>query len=99
VTESGGERRKAKGERRKAKGERRKAKGERVQNVIKKLITLITAPERKRDGLLMGMILVMALLDVLGVAWILPFMAVLSNPELVQVVVDIATEVLTSVQH
>lgn len=35
-------------------------------------------------GLLMGMILVMALLDMLGVASILPFMAVLANPDLVQ---------------
>ena len=32
----------------------------------------------------MGMILAMAFLDMLGVASILPFMAVLANPELVQ---------------
>jgi len=32
----------------------------------------------------MGMILVMAFLDILGVASILPFMAVLANPELVK---------------
>jgi len=51
---------------------------------LEKLLALLTLPERKRAGLLMGMILVMALLDMLGVASILPFMAVLSNPELVQ---------------
>lgn len=34
--------------------------------------------------MLIGMILVMALLDMLGVASILPFIAVLSNPELIQ---------------
>jgi len=51
---------------------------------LKKLLALLTPPERKRAGLLMGMILVMAFLDVLGVASILPFMAVLANPELVQ---------------
>jgi len=34
--------------------------------------------------MLMGMIVVMAFLDMLGVASILPFMAVLANPELVQ---------------
>jgi ABC-type multidrug transport system fused ATPase/permease subunit len=51
---------------------------------LKKLLALLTRPERKRAGLLMGMILVMAFLDMLGVASILPFMAVLANPELVQ---------------
>jgi len=50
----------------------------------KKLLALLTPPERKRAGVLMGMILAMALLDMLGVASILPFMAVLVNPELVQ---------------
>lgn len=52
--------------------------------ILKKLLALLTRPERKRAGVLMGMILVMALLDMLGVASILPFMAVLTNPELVQ---------------
>jgi ABC-type multidrug transport system fused ATPase/permease subunit len=51
---------------------------------LKKLLALLTPLERKRAGLLMGMILVMAFLDMLGVASILPFMAVLANPELVQ---------------
>ena len=51
--------------------------------MLKKLIDLLTPPERKRAGVLMGMILVMAFLDMLGVASILPFMAVLANPELV----------------
>ena len=52
--------------------------------MLKKLIDLLTPPERKRAGVLMGMILVMAFLDMLGVASILPFMAVLANPELVK---------------
>jgi ATP-binding cassette, subfamily B, bacterial PglK len=51
---------------------------------LKKLFALLTPSERKRAGVLMGMILVMAFLDMLGVASILPFMAVLANPELVQ---------------
>jgi ABC-type multidrug transport system fused ATPase/permease subunit len=54
------------------------------QFMLKKLLALQTPPERKRAGVLMGMILVMAFLDMLGVASILPFMAVLANPELVQ---------------
>ena len=52
--------------------------------VPKKFLALLTPPERKLAGVLMGMILVMAFLDMLGVASILPFMAVLANPELVQ---------------
>ena len=49
-----------------------------------KLLALLTLAERTRAGVLMGMVLVMAFLDMLGVASILPFMAVLSNPKLVQ---------------
>ncbi len=52
--------------------------------MLKRLLALLTPPERKRAGVLMGMILVMAFLDMLGVASILPFIAVLANPELVQ---------------
>lgn len=51
---------------------------------IKKILFLLTPPERKRAGLLLGMILIMAMLDMVGVASIMPFMAVLANPELVQ---------------
>ena len=51
---------------------------------IKKLLDLLTPPERKRAYLLLGMILVMALLGMVGVASIMPFMAVLANPELVE---------------
>lgn len=51
--------------------------------MLVKLLDLLTHTERKRALLLMGMILVMALLDMVGVASILPFMAVLSNPDLV----------------
>ena len=51
---------------------------------IKKLFNLLTPRERKHTAVLTGMILVMAFLDVLGVASILPFMLVLSNPDSVQ---------------
>jgi ABC-type multidrug transport system fused ATPase/permease subunit len=51
---------------------------------LKKLLELLTPYEHKRAGLLLVMILVMALLDMLGVASIMPFMAVLANPELVE---------------
>jgi len=52
--------------------------------MIKKLVDLLTLPERKRACLLLGMILLMALLDMIGVASIMPFMAVVANPELVE---------------
>jgi len=64
--------------------------------VLKKLIDLLSPPERKRAGVLMGMILVMASLDMLGVATIMPFMAVLANPELVQTNAVLNTAFATS---
>lgn len=52
--------------------------------MLKKFLTLLTMPERKSAAALMCMILIMAFLDMLGVASILPFIAVLANPELLQ---------------
>lgn len=49
---------------------------------IKKFFDLFTPPERKHAFLLVGMAVIMALLDMLGVASILPFMAVLTNPDI-----------------
>jgi ABC-type multidrug transport system fused ATPase/permease subunit len=51
---------------------------------FRKLFDLLSQAERKQAILLMGMILIMAMLDVIGVASIMPFMAVLANPELVR---------------
>jgi ABC-type multidrug transport system fused ATPase/permease subunit len=53
-------------------------------DAIKKLLDLLSPSELKRASLLMCMILAMALLDMLGVASILPFIAVLANPSLVE---------------
>ena len=52
--------------------------------ILIKILYLLTPHERKQAGLLMGLILIMALLDMIGVASILPFMAVLTNPSLVE---------------
>jgi len=52
--------------------------------IFKKLLFLLTPHERKRAGLLLIMILIMAILDMIGVASILPFMAVLTNPGLIE---------------
>ena len=51
---------------------------------IIKLLNLLTNQERKRFVLLIGAVMIMALFDMVGVASIMPFMAVLANPELVE---------------
>ena len=51
---------------------------------VKKLIFLLTPHERKRALLLLVMIMVMAVLEMIGVAPILPFIAVLSNPDMIE---------------
>ena len=51
---------------------------------VKKLIFLLTPHERKRALLLLVMIMVMAVLEMIGVASILPFIAVLSNPDMIE---------------
>ncbi len=48
-----------------------------------KIISLLTRQEINRGILLFLMILIMALLDTIGVASVFPFMAVLSNPDIV----------------
>ena len=51
--------------------------------IFKKILFLLTSSERKSAGLLLIMITIMALIDMIGVASILPFMAVLTNPNLI----------------
>ena len=51
---------------------------------LKKLLFLLTPYERKRAGLLLITMLIMALLDAIGVASILPFMAVLADPSIIE---------------
>ena len=52
--------------------------------IFKKLLYFLTPHERKRAGLLLIMILIMALLDTIGVASILPLIAVLANPSVIE---------------
>ena len=53
-------------------------------HIFKKLIFILSSHERKRAVLLIIMIIIMSLLDMIGVASILPFMTILSNPSLVE---------------
>ena len=54
-----------------------------MQN-FKKLLYLLSKRERRISILLLIMILIMALIDMLGVASIVPFIAILSNPEIIE---------------
>ena len=51
---------------------------------IKKVLSLFSPRERKQAFLLLILLLIMAILDTIGVASILPFIAVLTNPELIE---------------
>jgi len=51
---------------------------------LKKFLELLSSIEKKKLIILVFMILIMALVDMLGVASIMPFMAVLANPELIE---------------
>jgi ATP-binding cassette, subfamily B, bacterial PglK len=48
------------------------------------LVGLLDDAGRRQFWLLLGLILVMALIDMIGVASVIPFLAVLANPEIVQ---------------
>ncbi len=52
--------------------------------IIKKLLFLLTPKEQIHFTYLLIMIITMALLDTIGVASILPFMTVLTNPDLIE---------------
>ena len=51
---------------------------------FKKLFFLLSSVEQKKAGLLLLMIIIMSFIDTLGIASILPFMAVLANPGIVE---------------
>lgn len=51
---------------------------------LKKIIELLDSNERKNAIILFIMVLIMAFLDTLGVVSILPFIAVLSNPQIIE---------------
>ena len=52
-------------------------------NILYKILYLLSKSERKQAAILLFMILIMAILDTIGVASILPFMAILTNPDLI----------------
>lgn len=53
-------------------------------NIITKILFLLSPQERMQGGILLVMALVMAIIEMIGVASILPFVAVLTNPSLIE---------------
>jgi ABC-type multidrug transport system fused ATPase/permease subunit len=53
-------------------------------NIFRQLNNLLTYSDKKRTAVLMALIIIMALLDMIGVASVMPFMAVLTNPHLIE---------------
>ena len=64
--------------------------------ILKKLLFLLSLHERKNVIFLMGMVLVLAMLEMIGVVSILPFMAVLMNPDLIDTNIVLNTAFKTS---
>jgi len=55
-----------------------------MSKTIKKILFLLNSSERKHAIFLLFMIIIMALIDMIGVASILPFMAAITNPTLIE---------------
>ncbi|WP_026182233.1 MULTISPECIES: ABC transporter ATP-binding protein [unclassified Thioalkalivibrio] len=53
-------------------------------NTWRKTLALLTPKEKRRGGLVLGMVIVMAVLETVGVASVMPFLSVLGNPDVVQ---------------
>ena len=53
-------------------------------SVFKKILLLMTSSERKRSLFILFLVTIMALLETLGIASLMPFLAVLSDPTLIQ---------------
>ncbi|AUB79096.1 ABC transporter ATP-binding protein [Spiribacter roseus] len=50
----------------------------------RKALALLSPKEKRRGGLVLGMVVVMAILETAGVASVMPFLSVLGNPEVVK---------------
>ena len=51
---------------------------------LKKIIFLLTLQERKQAIMILGMVIIMALLEMVGIASIMPFMAILADPNIIE---------------
>jgi len=53
-------------------------------NTYRKALALLSPKEKRRGGLVLGMVIIMAVLETAGVASVMPFLSVLGNPEVVE---------------
>lgn len=53
-------------------------------NIYRKALALLSPKEKRRGGLVLGMVIIMAVLETAGVASVMPFLSVLGNPEVVE---------------
>lgn len=53
-------------------------------NKVKKILFILSPEERKKVSLLLFMVLIMAFLEMIGIASIMPFISVLVNPEIIE---------------
>ena len=53
-------------------------------SILKKILLLMTSMERKRGLFILFLVTIMAMLETLGIASLMPFLAVLSDPGLIQ---------------
>jgi len=53
-------------------------------DIVKKIFELLTPSERKQCFLVLLLILIVAFIDTIGIASIFPFLALLSNPEIIE---------------
>lgn len=54
-----------------------------MKSAVKKILNLLTRQERRVLYLLLGAVLLMAIIEIAGIASIMPFLAVVSNPEVI----------------
>ncbi len=53
-------------------------------STYRKALALLSPKEKRRGGLVLGMVIIMAVLETAGVASVMPFLSVLGNPEVVE---------------
>ena len=53
-------------------------------STFKKVLALLSPQERRRGALVMVMVIIMAVLETIGIASVMPFLSVLGDPEAVE---------------
>lgn len=62
-----------------------------MTSTYRKTLALLTPKEKRRGGLVLGMVIIMAVLETAGVASVMPFLSVLGDPQMVETNPALAT--------